>query len=210
MLIPWIVEKYKRDEINGCGNHDIHQTQSITMKRTYFQRNGCLQQPSVTNFCNNDTKNVKEKLIFSNGVVRDCPISGDDDHVRVKLDNSSFINSINNFTVEIKEKLQRLSFTKRRRLPSGDEEEFAESNSTVNDNSYDTDDSKSHETSVNSSVGLWGETDLQIGSFNRFYHVFIKDELLELVQCVRRLNVLKQYYDHGNWVIKAEKRKEPK
>lgn len=46
----------------------------------------------------------------------------------------------------------------------------------------------------------------QVESFKRFYHVFMKDELSELVQNVRTLKILTHYYDHGNWVVKAEKK----
>lgn len=46
---------------------------------------------------------------------------------------------------------------------------------------------------------------LQMSRFHRFYHVFKKDELLELVSCVPEIKVVSQYYDHGNWAVIAVK-----
>lgn len=48
-------------------------------------------------------------------------------------------------------------------------------------------------------------TSLKMPRFRRFYHVFRKDELLDLVKCVPELKVVSQYYDHGNWAVIAEK-----
>lgn len=48
-------------------------------------------------------------------------------------------------------------------------------------------------------------TSSKLPSFHRFYHVFKKDELLELLQCVPGMNVISQLYDHGNWAVTAEK-----
>ena len=52
------------------------------------------------------------------------------------------------------------------------------------------------------------ENDL-ISKNNRFYHVFKKNELNDLVrESCPNLLIYESYYDHGNWVICARKESE--
>jgi hypothetical protein len=251
VLVPWTLENEKR-EGNGFDDHD-KQTNNINTRRTYFQSNGCLEEQSVTNTENEDSRfklpnGANTREYFSN--VDDDKLSDNEE----QQGNSSLINSINNFTAELKEKLQSFSFSKGRKLQSDDGRKFDETDSNqyyqcqtnCNGNSLvrsvkgsevlsvkskqKLDKTKQYKRSslcdnaileynsgrmnrgINDSISCNGNgesSSSQVGRFKRFYHVFIKDELSELVQSVRALKVLTQYYDHGNWVVKAEKRKGP-
>jgi hypothetical protein len=42
-------------------------------------------------------------------------------------------------------------------------------------------------------------------TFYRYYHVFRKGELEELIGQIDSLRVIDSYYDHANWCVVAEK-----
>jgi hypothetical protein len=234
VLIPWTLENENRQGINGYGGHDIH-TNNVNMKRIHFQTNEFSEKEDSSFMVTNGTNG---RDYFND--VDDDRLSDNDE----QQGNLSLMNSINNFTAELKVKLQRFSFSKERKLRSDDVGKFDESDcnqyyhcqTNCDSNGLVTSENDSDDFSVKSKVtkekldrakqhkrnSLCNKAILsldefqscdgncetsQVGRFKRFYHVFIKDELSELVQSVRTLNVLTQYYDHGNWVVKAEKRK---
>ena len=42
--------------------------------------------------------------------------------------------------------------------------------------------------------------------YNRYYHVFKKGELEELVKKVESVSIVKSYYDRDNWCVICEKK----
>ena len=245
MLIPWtpgIENEEGQDNGYNTQPNDLDNT-----RRTHFQTNEHRisktgNEDSTFMICNgtktkNYSKNVDD-VQLSNG--------SEEQHGN----SSRLINSINSFTTELKEKLQKFSLLKGEKIRYDDGTKLREPDSShvqhfhcqtscsSNDVvipvklSYVASqksprgqklDTKKHETSypsndfnlkhndglrINDSnifEGNGENTSLQGDRFKRFYHVFIKEELSELVQCVPELNVLTQNYDHGNWVVIAEK-----
>ena len=230
MLIPWTIGNENTRVINGFET----QANNIDMAGT----NECLEgQESVTN---TESKVSRSKI---ESIADDDQLSDNSE----QQGNSSLINSINNFTAELKAKLQTFSFLNETKLRLDNVLQFDELDSSqcfhdqtnCNSSGLVTSEkcsdvvsvkykenldagSKKHKKSSfcnkdilvcnggrrNDSKICNGDYERsQAGSFKRYYHVFIKDELSELVQSVRALNVITQYYDHGNWVVRAEKRK---
>lgn len=247
MLIPWtpgIENEEGQDNGYNTQPNDLDNT-----RRTHFHTND--REHRITRIGNEDsrfmicngtnTKNYSSK-------VDDVQLSNGSEEKHG--DSSRLINSINSFTTELKEKLQKFSLSKGEKIRCDDGTKFGEPDSShvqhfhcqtscsSNDVvipvklSYVASlkssrgqklDTKKHEKSYPSNdfnlkhnVGLRindsnifegnGEsTSLHGDRFKRFYHVFIKEELSELVQSVPGLKVLTQNYDHGNWVVMAEK-----
>ena len=188
------MENGKRQDINGLC-HNIVETQISKTRRTCFQPNKFSGSLNTSNGGEKHSRDFKQNNVVNKEIVkfdlasRDCSIETDDNPFLIankrdqQLKDSSCLNSINNFASELKEKLQRLSSSKSITPPNGDNEENANSNYNGHDD----------------------RLKLQGGNFERFYHVFVKDELVKLVECVDALKVITQHYDHGNWVVKAEK-----
>ena len=241
MLIPWTLEKEKGEGNSGLVDHDIQSNNTCTkMTSACFQTNKSFEGQK-------ETESEKEESGFKvrNGAIRNISnkqlSNGEEKQV-----NSSFIKSINNFTADLKETLQMLSFSKERKARSDDRRKADKSDyhqcydrqikysrdgliTSVDDSevlsfTYEQkqDERKQHETASFSDKTVSKCNDKtthflkcyngssessQEEHFKRFYHVFMKDELSELVKNVRGLKVLTQYYDHGNWIVKAEKRK---
>ena len=239
MLIPWNLENEKSQIINGFD------AKNINMRRT----SGCLEdQQSVAN---TESKISRSKVVIDRGSeARICFSDVDDDELPDDTEqqgNSSLITSINNFTAELKVKLQTFSFLKERQLRSGnvagqidgsDPSQYYHCQTNGNSNGLVMSEKRSdvsaeckeklERTKQNKKISSRNRSSLgwnnsrsnkpktssanwetsHVRNFKRFYHVFIKDELSELVQSVRALNVLTQYYDHGNWVVRAEKKAE--
>lgn len=177
MLIPWTLEN---ENEKGQGNaFSVYDTQPNDI---------------------NNTKKTHSRLTLGNGTnernycsnIDDVQLS--DNGEKQNRNPSRFVNSINSFTTELREKLQSFSLSKGKKLRCDDERNFDEPDSSDVQHFH-------CPTNCNSS-GLVIPVKER---FKRFYHVFIKDELSELVQSVHGLKVLTQNYDHGNWVVKAEK-----
>ena len=41
--------------------------------------------------------------------------------------------------------------------------------------------------------------------YKRYYHVFYKGELENLVRSIPGLDIIESYFDHANWVVKLRK-----
>ena len=192
MLIPWTLEnENEKGQETGFSVHDTQPNDSNNTMRTHFQTN----EHRMTKFENEDST----LTLQGNGTnTENCCSNVDDvqlsDNSEKQHRNSSrLVTSISSFTTELKQKLHGFSLSKEKKLRCGGR------NSDEPDASYV---QHFHSQTNCNSNGLVIPVKER---FKRFYHVFIKDELSELVQSVHGLKVLTQNYDHGNWVVKAEK-----
>ena len=244
------MESAKNEDFRCFCNQNI-QPNDVNTKKRHLMGNRCLESLSMTDTAedvsNFKTKHSEEKVgIGLQSSKRDCPMAVDDpcDQFpdREKQQDNSIMNSISNFTADLKEKLLRLSFPAIEKASSSVEgRNFGEPNSNMSQSNCD---NAGYDLTVNHSLFsakskqkndrteqdklscLCGKANptyadkakvskrcnkkcdsstLQVERFKRFYHVFTKEELSELLQNVRRLKILSQCYDHGNWVLKAER-----
>ncbi|XP_028401242.1 tRNA (carboxymethyluridine(34)-5-O)-methyltransferase-like isoform X2 [Dendronephthya gigantea] len=216
VLIPWKTESAKKED---CFCNQNIQPNEVNTKKKHFVGNYCLENLSMTE-TGEDVPNFKMKNTEEEVGIDVQPRKGDS---LIAVDNScdqisddekqqgnSIINSISIFTEDLKEKLQRLSFPAiGKTSPSVEGRNCGESNSNPHDELQKNCVNTVHDLTLKHSAfsakckQKLDRTEQE--RFKRFYHVFTKEELSELLQNVRRLKILSQCYDHGNWVVKAER-----